>query len=371
MVTGQWGDAKVLGRGGVLLFPRRAVVDTSDSRFALRWILEGQTDNAVALNYCAPLAASFEATAGQWRVVMQDQLDQDLQSEIRAGVIVNCTGPWTDQVNRQFGFQTPFKHVFSKGVFIGLPRFPNHELPLIMDVGNAGDCMSLIPWGPISLWGPTESSDPELTDALSTKPADISYLLGELNKFLTEPMVVADIISVRNGARSLVVNTNARANQSTLRLSRKFEVCGDPERPWISVYGGKLTGCERLAQITTAKIRRLIGARSQPHRRQAVAPAGPEEFEQTVYPGLAVPVPTLRWCVNRELCCTLDDYLRRRTNIAQWVPRGGLGRHNEYRNYLTEIARELPSVRQSAAAEAVRWYESRVIDRVDNLIAAC
>jgi glycerol-3-phosphate dehydrogenase len=165
-----------------------------------------------------------------------------------------------------------------------------------------------------------------------------------------------------------VVNVSARANESTLGLSRKFEVYKDPARPWISVYGGKLTGCERLAQIASAKISRLIGSRSQARRPKVVESEG---FEQTAYPGLAVPVPTLRWCVNRELCCTLDDYLRRRTNIAQWVPRGGLGRHNEYRNYLTEIAGELPSARQSTAAEAVGWYESSMIDRVDNLIAAC
>ena len=344
-----------------------AVVDTSDSRFALRWILEGQTDHAVAVNYCSPLSASFDETANQWRLVMQDQLAGDLQSEVRARVIVNCAGPWTDQVNQQFGFQTPFKHVFSKGVFIGLPRFPNHELPLVMDVGNAGDCMSLIPWGPISLWGPTESSDPELTDALSIKPADISYLLTELNKFLAVPKDLSDIISVRNGVRSLVVNRNSRANESTLRLSRKFEVYSDSERPWISVYGGKLTGCETLAQITTAKIRPIIGARLEPRQRKATEPAG---FEPTKYPGLDGPVPTLRWCVDRELCCTLDDYLRRRTNIAQWIPRGGLGRNNENRNYLIEIARDLPGGVPATAAEAVRLHESKMIAPLDNLIAS-
>ena len=44
-----------------------AVLDTSDSRFALRWILEGQTDHAVALNYCSLLEASFDETSRQWR----------------------------------------------------------------------------------------------------------------------------------------------------------------------------------------------------------------------------------------------------------------------------------------------------------------
>jgi glycerol-3-phosphate dehydrogenase len=343
-----------------------AVVDTSDSRFALRWILEGQTDNAVALNYCSPLEASFEKHTQQWRVGLQDQLAEQRKSEVRARVIVNCTGPWTDQINTQFGFQTPFKHVFSKGVFIGLPRFPNHELPLTMDVGDAGDCMSLTPWGPISLWGPTESSVTGLTDASSIKPADISYLLKELNRFLTEPKSVDDIVSVRNGVRALVVNTNTRANDSTLGLSRKFEVYSDTERPWISVYGGKLTGCVRLAQIATAKIRQIIGARSKPRRSSAVEQVG---FEKTTYPGLSISVPTLRWCVNRELCCTLEDYLRRRTNISQWIPRGGLGRNNENRIYLTKISEKLPSAGHSAE-EAVRLYESRVID-TDNVIASC
>jgi glycerol-3-phosphate dehydrogenase len=344
-----------------------AVVDTSDSRFALRWILDGQTDNAVALNYCSPVEASFEETTGEWRLALQDQLGKYLQSEVRARVIVNCTGPWTDEVNSQFGFHTPFKHVFSKGVFIGLPRLPNHELPLIMDVGDKGDCMSLIPWGPISLWGPTESSDSGLSAALSIKPADISYLLNELNKFLAEPKGVDDIISVRNGVRALVVKTNDRVKESTLSLSRKFEVYSDAQRPWISVYGGKLTGCVRLARIANAKIRKHIGAGSKPQRRNGVEQA---DFEQTKFPGLSTSVPTLRWCVNRELCCTLDDYLRRRTNIAQWIPRGGLGRNNENRSYLTEISEELADVAHSAAA-AVRFYESRVIDPVDKLIAAC
>jgi len=344
-----------------------AVVEASDSRFALRWILEGQAENAVALNYCAPLEAQFKHGSGEWNLTLQDQLDAHRQSEVRARVIVNCTGPWTDRVNMQFGFQTPFKHVFSKGVFIGLPRFPNHESPLIMDVGDAGDCMSLIPWGPISLWGPTESANTELADASTIKPADISYLLKELNGFLAEPKSVDDIISVRNGVRALVVNTNSKTNDSTLRLSRKFEVFSDPDRPWISVYGGKLTGCVRLAQIATAKIRRLIGDRSKPRRRNTVESGG---VEKTNYPGLSLSVPTLRWCVNRELCCTLEDYLRRRTNIAQWIPRGGLGRHNENRKYLTRVSEELPP-NGHAAAEEVRRYESRMIDTLDNVIASC
>ena len=44
------------------------------------------------------------------------------------------------------------------------------------------------------------------------------------------------------------------------------------------------------------------------------------------------------WCAERELCWGLEDYLRRRTNISQWVPRGGLGWDGEFESELLEIA---------------------------------
>jgi len=84
-----------------------------------------------------------------------------------------------------------------------------------------------------------------------------------------------------------------------------------------------------------------------------------------------MPVPNVRWCVEREMCWTLEDYLRRRTNISQWIPRGGLGRNNENRTSLIRMAEDLPPLVQRHAEEAVRLYELKIINQIDQLFAAC
>jgi glycerol-3-phosphate dehydrogenase len=347
---------------------QEAVLDTSDTRFALHWILSHQSPQSLAVNYCSAAGGSFRRAAGQWSVGLQDHLIPGARTETRARLVVNCAGPWTDEVNHEFGIQSPFKHVLSKGVFLGLNRFSNHEQPLIIDIGNEGDCMSLIPWGPVSLWGPTETCEAKLSDALSTRPADIALLLRELNAVVPRAQSVEDIVSIRHGVRALVVNKEEAPCASSLRLSRKSEIYSDSIVPWLAVYGGKLTDCVRVARALLSRIRERLGpARTQPaEQKTARAPA-----EYASFPGLPVAVPSVRWCVEREMCWTLEDYLRRRTNISQWIPRGGLGRNNENRNSLIRMAEDLPPLIQRHAEEAVRLYEQKIINQMDQLFAAC
>jgi glycerol-3-phosphate dehydrogenase len=258
--------------------------------------------------------------------------------------------------------------VLSKGVFLGLRRFQNHEQPLIMDTANAKDCLSLIPWGPISLWGPTETCETNLRGASTAAPADVKYLLTELNRWLPNPSSPDDIVSVRNGVRALVVSRVSPPRESTLELSRKFKIYADRDVPWISVYGGKMTDCVRLARKGVLRIRSLIGEPGTNGRRPKGVGA---QQEFTSFPGLSAKVLSPRWCVQNEMCWTLEDYLRRRTNISQWVPRGGLGRDNENRGYLAKIAGEFPVCDGMPTAEdQLRRYEERIRE-FDRLLAAC
>src|SRR6185295_4157850 len=108
--------------------------------------------------------------------------------------------------------------------------------------------------------------------------------------------------------------------KSTLQLSRGFKVYGDRQVPWISVYGGKITDCVRLARSVVSNIKKRLGpVRSNGRRFESASVA--QEF--TSFPGLSGKVLRVRSCVKHEMCWTLEDYLRRRTNISQWMPRGG------------------------------------------------
>lgn len=72
--------------------------------------------------------------------------------------------------------------------------------------------------------------------------------------------------------------------------------------------------------------------------------------------------------MRHEYCLTLGDYLRRRTNIAQWVPRQGLGSNNEYLGRIKNIALKLHQNDEAQAAAAVQRYQQSVTARFDAVI---
>ena len=108
-------------------------------------------------------------------------------------MLLNCAGVWTDKVNEQFGIQSPYKHVYSKGVFVGYERPDNHKLPLIFEMGEHGDTLTFIPWGPVSLWGPTETMEKSIENGYSVTPDDIHFLLKHASRNLESSLANSKI----------------------------------------------------------------------------------------------------------------------------------------------------------------------------------
>lgn len=345
-----------------------ACVAPSDARFVLQWILAHQGPEQVALNYCALEGGAYEPSDRTWRLELVDRLGGK-QAVARARLVVNAAGVWTDEINRRFGVETAFKHVFSKGVFIGIARDPRLSIPLIFETRRDADCVSLIPWGPVALWGPTETLTGDLAAGFRVELEDVRFLLDELNRHLVRPVGPSDIVSLRCGVRPLAVRRSSVPGRHTLDLSRDLHVDRARDVPWISVYGGKITGCVPAAQA----VARLVGETVRPVAGRAAPPAAtdPPRLEWEAVPSLAGPVPSPRYCAEHEACWALEDYLRRRTNIAQWVARCGLGRNDEYVPHLRELARVFTDGGETAAQEAVDAYRTRVQRDFDSVLNAC
>lgn len=365
------------------------VVDVSDARFVLNWILAYQTDEQLALNYCALNGGSFDAAAHVWRLEVTDQILQQ-QMIVSARFVINAAGTWTDDLNQRFQISTPYKHAFGKGVFISYRRDEQHTLPLMIETRDYQGCMSLTPWGPVSMWGPTETRVMNLEEGFRPEAADVRYLLTEINSHLAAPLAPADIISIRCGVRPLVFRRSLSDDTNTFKLSRRYIVHADKHRPWLSIYGGKLTSCVQLARAVrlhlSKRIRERRSSRGNPaansapnlmfgpterelRARDSVAPLT-REVELSAFPGLSEPVPSARWCAAYEMCWSLEDYLRRRTNISQWIPRGGLGRRDENLAHLHTLAAAFhPHAEQ--ARSAVNDYQQKINREFDQLLAQC
>ena len=355
-----------LGAHDSSLVYEEAVVVPSDARFVLAWLLTHRSAEQKAFNYCSLEDGAFDASARMWHLGVNDR-QLGTTYPVRARWVINAAGTWTDTVNKRFGMESPYKHVYSKGVFLGLRKDPRHELPLIFDTRSDGDAMSLIPWGNVSLWGPTERFVADAESGFSVQPEDVRWLLDELNVHLMRPVGPEDVVSLRCGVRPLVVERSFDKDCYPLDVSRKHRVHADQSRPWISIYGGKLTGCVGVAREVC---RRLSSTRG----RLFVDGGSAREVtpqDRVTFPGVSSDLPSAQWCAKEEMCWTLEDYLRRRTNIAQWVPRGGLGQDNENVPHLADLARAFHNGNVAAAEAGVSSYRSKVEREFDGILARC
>jgi len=342
-----------------------ALLTSSDARFVLHWITPFQPPGQAAINYCEVVGCDYVRSEGVWRLTLRDRLLGGTTGA-RARLIVNCAGVWADALNRRQGIETPYRHALSKGVYLGLARAEEHRSPLIFDMGAHDDVMTYVPWGPVALWGPTETAIEEIGEGLTPRPADLRFLLETAHRHLRRKVGPEDVVSLRCGIRALAVDRDYVATRYPLELSRRSIVHPERDLPWITAYGGKLTGSRELA----GKIGRMIRRRIRPSLpRPAVDTEPSAAVAAYSFPGIEQAVVAPRWCREREFCCTLEDYLRRRTNIAQWLPREGLGHNGDKQAAVLAVAREIHGGDMAAAQEAVARYDETVTARFDKLLA--
>lgn len=155
--------------------------------------------------------------------------------DVRASVVVNCTGVWTDDIQTMAGGRGRFHVRASKGVHVVVARDRiNSETGLILRTPTS--VLFCIPWGTHWIIGTTDT-DWHLSRAHpAATRKDIDYLLEQLNHMLVTPITRDDIQGVYAGLRPLL----AGEDESTSQLSREHAVAR-PQPGLISIAGGKYT----------------------------------------------------------------------------------------------------------------------------------
>ena len=317
----------------------------SDALFALDWLVSsGASDRA--FNHQAIDSITWDPLEKAFLLEVRDKLSDERRTFL-ATKVVNCAGPWADSVNQRSGMRTRHRHHPSKGVYLVLPG-DALEQACVMDMEHEGDTLCWTPWGPVALWGPTET-DATGPDDRQADPSDIEFLLERLRRNSVRDWTTDDILNVRVGIRPLALPPGTKVGYS-LDLSRRAILERDASHPWWTAFGGKLSGCLDFALEMHREI-----------HRETVAPESIFPLRLPLRPmidrffgGLSVVDPA--WSRDHESCRTLEDFLRRRTNIAQWIANGGLGKDAEHLDDLREIARLLHPEDPSRADAQLEAY---------------
>ncbi len=328
---------------------------TDDARLTLATIRSAIAAGATVVNH-ARLTALVQEGPRVAGATVSDQLTGD-EMDVAARVVVNATGPWTDDTERLAGSTATAVHG-SKGVHVIVPRSRiGNESALTLLAPHDGRVFFVLPAGDFAIIGTTDTYEPVSPDAVRATRADVAYLLEAANHFFPEATLASsDVITAWAGLRPLVAT--GEGGDDPGGVSREHAV-SERVPGLVRITGGKLTTYRVMARDTVDAVQRSLGARVTPTRTadsplagggladplKAIGAAavltrdvamaarlvhahGDEWREvwalaerepalaERIEPSRPYVMAELRWAVEHELAFTLADLLVRRVPVA-------------------------------------------------------
>jgi glycerol-3-phosphate dehydrogenase len=245
---------------------------TDDARLTLVTALDAERAGAVLLNHATVTGFIHAGKRVAGCSVRHEPSGMTL--EVRARVVVNATGPWTDGVRRLENPDEPAAVRGTKGVHILIPdaRVGNFGALTLLHPRDQR-VMFVLPGGRHTIIGTTDTATDTAPDQVRANSADIDYLLESANHFFPAAHLTrADVVSAWAGIRPLVAS--AAAGVAPTDQSREHEIDVGP-RGVISVSGGKLTTYRSMAEeIVDIVADRLRRRRAKSDTARASLPGG-------------------------------------------------------------------------------------------------
>jgi len=225
-----------------------------DSRLTLEIIKKADQLGAEIANYVEMI--DFIEEDEKITGVKAKDLITDEVFDIHAKVVVNATGPWSDETRAHLNDKQEDRMYPTKGVHfvVDNDRLPvNHVI--YTDTGLEDDRMIfIIPRGDKTYFGTTDTPVVSPQDFRITDK-DIKYLLDAVNRRFPEAHLgVDDLISGWVGLRPLIQD---EGKNDPSGLSRGHEVFHS-QGGLITIAGGKLTDYRRMSEDTYGEIVKLL-----------------------------------------------------------------------------------------------------------------
>jgi len=331
-----------------------ALVD--DARLVYRNIQEGINYGGTALNYTKVEKLLISQTGRIYGAALCDFSSDDSSptTEVFANVIVNATGPWTDEIRKHINVKPIIRKLRGSHLIFPIARFPISNAFSIFHPDD-GRSLFIIPWEGSTLIGTTDLDHFPEYEIKSPEPfcttQEIAYLIKAANYFFPDyELSEKDILATFSGIRP-VINTGKSDPSKESRAHIILE-----ENGLVTITGGKLTTYHRMAKEVLSRISARLkkeaihNSFNQPvlnHlEKRNIKEISTEErnillgrYGNTIYqfieksdhkelemiPGTTYSWAEIRWNSRYENIIHLDDLLLRRLRLGLLLPKGGEG----------------------------------------------
>jgi glycerol-3-phosphate dehydrogenase len=316
-------------RGGVLYHDGQF----DDARYAISLMRTFEELNGTAINYVE--ATGLIEHNGKAIGVHARDLESDTCFDLRAKVVINATGVFTEQVLAMDNDRETLLSVSQGSHFVLPSSFLPTSSAMMIPKTSDGRVLFAIPWHGATVVGTTD----EAVERASVEPramtSERSFLLEHIGKYLGRRPQADEILSVWSGLRPLV----RKGGGATSKLSRDHTILVRPSG-LVTVTGGKWTTYRKMGEDTVDRAAEVAGLRKEPSRTRSLRLHGwtrdiPEIEAERVYgsdlpqierlslvdaslnefihPRLPYRMREVVWAARQEMARTVEDVLARRT----------------------------------------------------------
>lgn len=231
---------------------------TDDARLTLATVRSAIAAGAVVVNHARVTALSREGGRVAGARVHDVLAARDVA--VRARVVVNAAGPWSDVVEQLAGEAAHVAVRASKGVHMSVPRARiGNEAALTLLAPTDGRVMFVLPAGDFAIVGTTDTFESVGPDEVRASAADVDYLLEAANHFFPQARLRRDdVVAAWAGLRPLAAT---EANNNDPDDASREHFVAERVPGLVSVTGGKLTTYRVMARDTVDAAQRSLGMR--------------------------------------------------------------------------------------------------------------
>lgn len=291
---------------------------TDDSRLTLANAIDAAYTSATVVNHAEVIALTRESANGPVDGAVVRDLLGGAEIRVQARVVLNATGPWTDEVLQMEGTPTGPAVRGTKGVHIAVPaaRVGNRSAVTMLSPDD-GRVMFALPAGTNTIIGTTDTATTEHPHDVRAARADVRYLLAACNRFFPAARLTEnDVVAAWAGIRPLVASTNKGNPASASREHAITTTTGGV----VTITGGKLTTYRAMAEQCVDVVVHRVGRAV----RKCDTAKAPLPGERVAASATDVRLDdALPWreqdvdqAVRHEFAETLSDVMIRRTTLA-------------------------------------------------------
>jgi glycerol-3-phosphate dehydrogenase len=240
---------------------------TDDARLVLENILDAESAGAVVMSH-APVWELQRDARGYVRgaTVLADLKAAPVP--VRAKVIVNATGPFSDAFDRSPTRRNlrNLRPTLGVHIVVSADRVPHGGRVVVLRSPRDNRLFFVMPAGPRTLigttdtdWSPASDRDapPYLSDEIRARRADVEYLLEAVNHaFPPARLGDDDVIATTAGLRPLLAPSGASASTPS-QTSREHELLREPDG-LLTIVGGKLTTLRRMGEQVVDDVAEIL-----------------------------------------------------------------------------------------------------------------